>query len=131
MTTSLNLKLVIVNMITLPPSPKPQKLLRTNPRPKRSMGLRGLGIMVILKTVMPMMNLLLMWRQMLLKNLRVANCVVENAEKSVEKCVDEFADFGGNVGLFEKFEKLGGDCECFCFIGIKFFSRNKKEFCRK
>ena len=73
--------------------------------------------MAALKRVMPMMNLL-MWRQMmpmLLKNLRVANCVVANAEKSVEKCVDEFADFGGNVGVFEKFEKLGGDCECFCF----------------
>ena len=112
---------MIVNMTTLPPSPKPQ-LLRSSPRPKRSTGL-GLGIMAALKRVMPMTNLL-MWRQMLrLKNLRVANCVVANAEKSVEKCVDDFADFGGNVGLFEKFEKLGGDCE---FCGFQYFSKLQK-----
>ena len=80
------------------------------------MGL-GLGIMAALERVMPMTNLL-MWRQMmplLMKNLRVANCVVANAEKSVEKCVDEFADFGGNVGPFERFEKLGGDCKFYEF----------------
>ena len=59
---------------------------------------------------------------LLMKNLRVANCVVVNAEKSVEKCVDEFADFGGNVGPFEKFEKLGGDCE-FYTISIFFFQK--------
>ena len=113
--TSPNLKLVIVNIII---QPQKQPLKPQLPRLpiaqnlKKSMGTPEIGITVARKMArtgkrLPRLKRL-MW-----KNKMGANCAVANVAKAAENCAEGFDVFGGNVGLFEKCEKLGGDCELF------------------
>ena len=107
MMKSLILKPVIVNIIIQPqkqPQKSPQKLRRlkkstgrgTTGVPRREMTRTRTGVWLRLRT---------------LKNKTIVNCAAENVTEGVEKFEDALKDFGGNVGHYEKFEKLGGDCK--------------------
>ena len=105
MMKSLSLKPVIVNII-IQPQKRPQKSPQNPRRLKKSTG-RG-------TTEVPrreMMRTRMRLRLRTLKNKTIVNCAAENVIEGVEKLEDALKDFGGNVGLYEKSAKLGGDCK--------------------
>ena len=97
---------MIVNII-IQPQKRPQKSPQNPRRLKKSMGRGTTGV--------PRREMMMRTRMRLrlrtLKNKTIVNCAAENVIEGVEKLEDALKDFGGNVGLYEKFAKLGGDCK--------------------